>query len=200
MSDGLFDALDVTRKTGGEQFTASGQSIGSDLLGFWRWAASDLVNNAMRGVLAEYIVGLALDCVEGTRVEWDAADLITAQGCRVEVKSAAYLQSWKQNDLSPISFGIMPTTGWDATTNTISVERRRQADVYVFCLLVHTNKSSVDPLNLDQWQFYVLPTSRLNAAVGDQKRISLAALRRLEPATGTFADIPRLVRDAYAIG
>jgi hypothetical protein len=46
--------LQIKRKTGTEQFRANGIEIGTDLLDFCRWSASDLVNNTMRGVLAEY--------------------------------------------------------------------------------------------------------------------------------------------------
>jgi hypothetical protein len=52
--------LQVQRKSGGERFRANGTDIGPDLLDFWRWSASDLVNNTMRGVLAEYLVARAL--------------------------------------------------------------------------------------------------------------------------------------------
>lgn len=62
---------------------------------FWRWSASDLVSNTMRGVLAEYIVALAMgiDTEEGVRREWDAYGLVLGDGTKVEVKSAAYIQS-----------------------------------------------------------------------------------------------------------
>jgi hypothetical protein len=67
MAQPSLDALTVTPKTGDDRFTHQGQDIGANLLGFWRWACSDLVGNVMRGVLAEYIVGLALECVNGAR-------------------------------------------------------------------------------------------------------------------------------------
>lgn len=189
------DALAVTAKTGEEPFTLQGRSIsGAGLRGFWSWACSDLISNAMRGVLAEYIVGLALGCVgEGTRVEWDAADLRTRQGLRVEVKSSAYLQTWKQQRLSTISFTIKPAIGWDVTTNTYAVERKRQADIYVFCVFTPTDKAIADPLNLDQWDFYVMSTDRLNTAVGEQKTITLSSLRQHEPTKCSFADLPACI-------
>ena len=188
------DALAVTPKTGDEPFSQQGRAIGANLRDFWSWACSDLVNNAMRGVLAEYIVGLALGCVgSGTRLEWDATDLRTRQGLRVEVKSSAYLQSWKQERLSKISFDIKPALGWDATTNTNATERARQADVYVFCVLASTDKAAVDPLNLDQWDFYVMSTKRLNAAVGEQKTITLGSLLKNTPAKCSFAELPACI-------
>ena len=48
-----------------------------------------------------FIVGLALGCVDGrVRAEWDACDLRTTQGSSVEVKSAAYVQTWQQKELA----------------------------------------------------------------------------------------------------
>lgn len=182
-------------RTGDEPFMFEGESIGADLLGFWRWAYSDLVSNATRGILAEYIVGLALDCVDGrARAEWDACDLRTPGGDSVEVKSAAYVQTWRQRELSKIRFSIIPTNGWDAASNTVSAERRRQADVYVFCLLAHTHKPTVCPLNLDQWEFYILSTKRLNNLVGDQKTITLASLLKLSPSKAPFAELRRCIQ------
>jgi hypothetical protein len=184
-------ALTVTPRSLDDRFKHQGQDIEANLLGFWRWACSDLLNNAMRGVLAEYIVGLALDCVDGgVRTEWDATDLCTPQGLRVEVKSSAYLQSWPQARLSPIKFDIEPKTAWYAQTNSYATERKRQSDVFVFCVLAHMDKSTVDPLNLDQWEFYVLSTNRLNVAVGEQKSVTLGSLTRQTPVKKiSFADL-----------
>jgi hypothetical protein len=196
MTDPL-SALAVVPKTGAEHFHASGEARNENVLGFWRWSSSDLVGNAMRGVLAEYIVGMALGCVsDGVRMEWDAADLLTADGLRVEVKSAAYLQSWAQSKLASISFGIQPTKRWDAATNTHSSEVKRQADVYVFCVLHHEDKHTVDPLDLDQWTFFVLSTDELTASVGPQKSISLNRLRSLHPRRASFAELAKAITAA----
>lgn len=59
---------------------------------FWAWAGSDLLDNALRGQLAEFIVGSALGCIDGKfRREWritsaprlayaDLADAVRAGG------------------------------------------------------------------------------------------------------------------------
>lgn len=182
--------MTVAPKTGKERFRYQGAERTEDLLGFWRWTSSGLVGNSMRGLLAEYIVGMAVDGVASkTREEWDAADLVNSDGIRIEVKSAAYLQSWAQTSLSKISFGIQPTIGWDASTNTSGVERKRQADVYVFCLLHHVDKASVDPMDLEQWTFFVLSTRRLNEELPTQKQVALSSLLKLKPEEVTFPGI-----------
>lgn len=65
------------KKTGEESFISANNDIGIKLLEFWQWNQSDLLNNALRGTIAEFIVGKALEAVEGVRMEWDAFDLIT---------------------------------------------------------------------------------------------------------------------------
>jgi hypothetical protein len=188
------DNFDHTvRKTGAEPLHDNGQLLDTNLLAFWQWSASDLVNNALRGRLAEYLVAYALGVADGIRVEWDAYDLKTATGCKVEVKSAAYLQSWQQTTFSAITFGIRPTFAWDAETNTYSCEQKRQADVYVFALLAHRDKATIDPLNVAQWQFYVLPVGILNAQLPVQKTISLATIQRLGATPAQFSELRAVV-------
>ena len=173
------DQLPLARKTGDERLQVHGQPVSARVLTFWQWAASDLMSNAMRGRFAEYLVALALGVADGVRVEWDAYDLQTVSGVKVEVKSAAYLQRWHQRRPSVITFDIHPTLGWTAATNTYRPERKRQADVYVFALLAHRDKATLDPLNLDQWELYVLPTTVLDTQLPTQKTISLGMVRRL---------------------
>jgi hypothetical protein len=137
------DPTNACRRSGEESFAIGEPISGLRLLNFWRWYASDLVSNATRGVLAEFSVASALGVADGVRVEWDAFDIRTRTGIRVEVKSAAYCQSWQQNRLSDICFGIAPTLGWDASTNTSGSELARQSDVYVFCVLHHLGKATL---------------------------------------------------------
>lgn len=154
--------------------------MGFDLLSFWCWSASDLVSNVTRGVLAEYLVARALGLGESdVRDEWDKYDLSTPDGTRVEVKSAAYLQSWHQREFSRIAFRVPKTLGWDRQTNRQESEARRQADVYVFALLAHKDQPTLDPLDLEQWEFYVLPTVRLDERERSQHSITLRSLRQL---------------------
>lgn len=183
------EGLRIQHKTGDEPFRLDGCPIEFRLLNFWQWLASDLVDNALRGALAEYIVACDLGIADSTRPGWNAYDLITVEGIKVEVKSASYLQSWKQAAPSKICFDIRPTYGWDAATNTSGTERKRQAEVYVFCLLAHADKSTLDPLNLAQWEFYVLPSSVLDNRLPNQKTVSLAGLLRMGPVKVGFGNI-----------
>ena len=47
-------------RSGSEQLHLSGEVAGPELLGYWRWSSSQLLDNAQRGVFAEYLVCVAL--------------------------------------------------------------------------------------------------------------------------------------------
>lgn len=194
----MYPALKITRKTGAERFQTNGQELPFDLLSFWQWSSSDLVGNALRGVLAEYIVAIAVSSNDNTRTEWGAFDIETPDGIKVEVKSAAYIQSWPQRRLSIIRFGVQETQGCDATTNTYSTRRKRQSDVYVFAVLAHEDQDTINPLELDQWDFYVISTSELTKAVGEQKTISLSRLLEIGPRAVKFGEIRKAIKDAVS--
>jgi len=190
----------AARKTGNELLHIDGQPLATNLLSFWQWSVSDLISNTTRGRLAEYLVAYALGVADGVRVEWDAYDLRTASGIKVEVKSAAYLQSWQQTRPSTIIFGIRPTLGWEADTNTTGTELKRQADMYVFALLAHHDKATLDPLNVAQWQFYVLPTAVLDAQLPTQKTASLTTLQRIGVQLVPFEDMAETIENMARTG
>lgn len=171
--------LVVSRRIGGECFTGEGVPAGATLLGFWQWAMSDLTNNATRGLVAEYLVACAVGVEGGVRSGWDAYDVLTPSGVRVEVKSSSRWQTWGQKSPSLVQFGIRPTREWSAVTNEMAAEARRQADVYVFAVLECDDKACLNPLDLGQWRFYVLPTAVLNEKFPTQKMVSLKALERV---------------------
>lgn len=160
-----------------------------DKYDFWQWAHSDFLSNAQRGVLAEYIVGTALNCLEEKRLEWDAHDLVTDDGIKIEVKSAAYVQSWQQKKLSDIRFDIGGKQSWFAETNTFNNVRERAADVYVFCVLAEKTREKIDPLNTDQWFFIVLSAETINNKFGDQKTVGLSTLKSIGARPITFQEL-----------
>ncbi len=67
---------------------------------------------------------------------------------------------------------------WNGVTS--ASEAKRNCDLYVFCVFTALTRD-ISVLNLDYWDFYVLPTSILNAKVPNQKHISLSSLLKLEP-------------------
>jgi len=184
------------RKSGEEPIHADGVPVGASLLEFWRWSGSDLVGNAQRGILAEYLVALALRVAGGIRTEWDAYDLETDSGIKIEVKASGFIQSWKQEKLSKVVFDIAPKLGWDASTNLSATRAVRPADVYVFAVHFHTEQASIDPLDVSQWEFYVVGTPDLEQGRESQKTISLGALNTLCSKAVPFAELPDAVAQA----
>jgi len=145
--------------------------------------------------LAEFIVASALDILDKLREEWDEYDLKTKNGLKIEIKSSSYLQSWEQVKLSKIIFGIQPTSGWDYTTNKRNTKKMRQSDVYIFCVLSHKDKASVDPLNLSLWDFYILETEILNKKLKTQKTITLSSLLKLNPIKTKYNRIKQTIEE-----
>lgn len=176
-----FPAIDVRKRSYSERFLLNDIGHGKTIGDFWGWAFSDLVSNATRGVLAEFIVASALGKVDGVRREWDACDIRLKDGTKIEVKSSAFCQSWAQRKLSRPTFSIRQSYGWDAETNVVSNEQRRNAEIYVFCLLAERDHTKIDPMILDQWEFYVVPGKVIDERCLRQKTIGLWKLMRLEP-------------------
>jgi hypothetical protein len=179
MSSGL-PRIVLRRRMGTERFRVGGKDLDFDLMSFWQCSASDLIGNTERGVLAEYLVARVLGLAQdGVRNEWGAVDLETPSGIKIQVKSAAYLQSWYQQKPSNIVFATRPTRSWDPDTNLLSLAPTREADVYVFALLFHAEKSTLDPMDLEQWQFYVVSRPALDGYRRSQHSITLKSLQRL---------------------
>lgn len=185
---------------GDECFCIGKQTLSLSLLDFWRWSGSNLLDNTMRGMLAEYLVAAAIGAQETVRQEWSAWDLTTPSGAKIEVKSAAYLQNWHQEKPSAIRFGIQPTQGWDDATGKYDRELRRQADYYVFCLFTPKKKSAADPLQLEQWTFYPLAARILNQQCKNQKTIGLTRILELGARQHTWSSLKhRIWSDADAL-
>jgi hypothetical protein len=192
MNKGL-EKRPITLKTGDEHLSGTVNT----LLDFWRWNSSDLVNNTTRGLLAEFIVASALGIdLSVPREGWSVWDLTSPEGIRIEVKSAAYLQSWTQRKLSRINFSIRPVHEWNVEYSSFTKSMlERFADVYVFCLLKHKDKETLNPLDLTQWEFYVISTDELNSKSRISKSISLSSIQKLTKAI-PFAQLHEAVIEA----
>jgi len=185
-------------RPGTEPLHVDGESLDVCVLDFWRWSASDLLSNATRGRFAEFIIAKALGIpLDEVRDEWRAFDLLTPEGIKVEVKSSGYIQSWFQKKPTAISYGVPKTRGWNPDTNLQDAEARRQADVYVFALLAHLDHTTIDPLNVKQWVFFVLPTAALDQRERSQHSITLKSLEALSEGSITYEELRAKVLSAY---
>ena len=182
--------------SGTERFVCGKADAGFSISDYWSWAFSDLYNNVYRGDMAEFIVASALGLTPPAgqyfRNVWNPYDLLTKSGTRVEVKSAAYLQSW-DGDFSKITFGIAPAHDYPVPGSFRPCGTlQRNNDVYVFCLFTALVRS-VPMYDLDAWEFRVLRTSVLDELMPIQKRISLTSLDRLRPVKVGYSELPAAV-------
>lgn len=190
-------AINATPKIGNEHLTFNEKSVGYSLLEFWQWSVSDILSNATRGRFAEFIVGTAIKMnPKKLRDEWDAFDVKTDNGIKIEVKSAAYIQSWSQKKFSTISFSIKKAKHWDADNGMSKGEPKRHADLYVFCLLKTKDQKIIDPLKMEQWDFYVLPTYKLDNYKRSQTSITLSSLQKLTEGV-TYGELKTKIENCY---
>ena len=176
--------------TGTERF----KGLGSSVSDFWSYVARDLRSNTTRGVLAEWLVAKAVGATE-FQPDWHDFDVLTPRGVRIEVKSSAYIQAWRQRRLSTIIFSGLSSQKWDPEAG-YSGRRTFNADVYVFCVQTARSHESYDPLDVAQWDFYVLPLSRVQS-IG-QRAIGLTRIAKEVQPVG-FDGLPAAIEHAAEV-
>lgn len=182
---------------GNETFLVNGSKESITINDFWRWAYSDFTNNINRSVLAEFIVASSLDIIqtdcESFRDPWRPFDLLYDMKYRVDVKAAGYVQSHSAKHPDHISFSIAPAripteTGEYKPEATL----QRNCDIYIFC--VYTAMSvSANPLDMNLWDFYVLPTKTIDREKPRQKTITLPSLLTLDPIKCTYIELKETI-------
>lgn len=189
----MLSKIDEKRKNGDERFIVDNSAINNSLVEFWQWAFSGLSDNALRGSLAEYIVASALDINKSVQENWKSYDL-DYSNLKIEIKSSAYIQTWQQADYSKINFSIRKSREWLADTS-YSNEIKRQADIYIFCLLNHKDQETLNPMDLDQWKFYIVRTSELDDKLGDVQQLSLNRLMKIEHIVCIYGEIKNVINE-----
>ena len=185
----------VRRRSGGERFIG----LDSNLLEFWEWAHSDIMSNTERGRLAEFIVSKAVGAKSDHRVEWDVYDAVTPDKIKIEVKTSAYLQTWKQYRHSAIIFDIAPKKKWHAGENRYDAAAKRHSDVYVFCLFAEKDGLKANTMDIGQWEFYVLATRVLDEKMPTQKTITMKSLLNLGARKVEYCGLNDAIHVAYEV-
>lgn len=168
----------IFHKNGKEIILKSGKR---NIQQFWRWGYSDLIQNITRGVLAEFIVAWALDLDYKPRDPWRAYDLLTNNKKRVEVKSTGYLQEWYRKRKFPENihpkFVICQTRRWTAEEG-MQKEPTFNADIYVLCYHNEKDFNNIDPMNLNQWEFWVFTEKEIINLLRGRKSITISQLKK----------------------
>lgn len=161
-------------------FTDNGNPIGLTIGDFWQYQFSNIYD--LQDHIAEFLVGKALGLTHAhNRDGWTLWD-INYRNAKIEVKETGYYHSWQEKIAkgkisTQRSFGITPA--YTDYKNPES-ELKRQSDIYVFCLNTGTTETESNPLNLDNWEFYVVPTNVINkTCTAKQKTISLGKVKKL---------------------
>lgn len=178
---------------GDEKLINDGKYLPYTMLNFWQWSLSNIQFRMTRGTFASFIVRCSLDQGGvptrpsiGTGFEpYDLeGPIIPSIGkvSRIEVKSSAYLNSENGKYEERASFSIAPArVAVDGDYKKNSPQQRNN-DIYVFTLYTATdNRRNI--LDLSWWEFFVLPTYRIeeDECMRKQKSISLPRVRELCP-------------------
>lgn len=157
----------------------------STLADFLMWAYSDLCDDVIKGIFAEWMVAKLLGIPTTRRYEWSNSDLFSTRGTKIEVKASSYWQSWKaispdgtakdlakyppQPDAKIRFSGLMAK---DTIDHHKEKQGRFKSDLYVFCFQNERNYEKWNAMNLSQWEFYLVPAKSLTT-----KSVSLQWLK-----------------------
>lgn len=163
---------------GTEKFQFNDKDLDFGIIDFWKSKYSNIYN--MQDVIAEFIVEKALGIDEAQNTNyWTLYDILY-RGYRIEIKETSYYHPWNENGKisNQRMFGISKAnSSYESSEKENKFER--QNDIYVFCLNTGTTKETSNPMNLNNWRFYIVPTSIINKECGDNKKISLERVRKL---------------------
>jgi len=149
---------------------------GVTLADFWTWAFSDLAGDRTLDTLSEFVVGLALENLE--RARSSCAPPITYLGKRIEIRAARWNGSLDEWSLNNIRFDISPEFAREKKGRDMG-SWRRQAECYVFCLFAHIGSNQGGPLNVENWEFYVVERESLDEHLGPKRRVKLLEICRM---------------------
>jgi len=71
--------------------------------------------------------------------------------------------------------------------------KRRWSDFYIFCILKNKDQNTLNPLDLEQWDFYVLETKILDEKKPNQKKIRLNPLLKLNPIKCNYNELKEVI-------
>jgi hypothetical protein len=164
---------------GKEAFVFNGEAVNFDFLDFWRFHYSNIYD--LQDKIAEFIVSKALGVNEAQNDQYWTLWDVSYRDKRIEVKETSYYHSFNQKGKVSKQrvFGITKANGTYDPAKSGNSEFCRQNDVYVFCLNTGDTREASNPLNLNNWEFYIVPTAVINEKCGNNKTISLGRIKGL---------------------
>ncbi len=133
----------------------------SKILDFWQTMFSRLESNTLRGKVGEYIVSWALSVDNRPQDPWQAFDLLSPNGKRIEVKTTSFVQDWEHGEENRTpKFVIKPTRNYTSDKG-LAKDTSYNADIYVLCYYSWLDKKTTDVTNLNHWKFWVFSLKEL---------------------------------------
>jgi hypothetical protein len=165
--------------TGYEKFVFDNKSLDFDMIDYWKFHYSNIYD--LQDTIAEFIVARALDIDKAQNDQYWTLWDITYRNKRIEVKETSYYHSFNTDGQvsNHRNFSIRKANGGYDAENSGNNEFCRQNDIYVFCLNIGNTKETSYPLDLNNWEFYIVPTYVINEQCGDNKSISLGRIKSL---------------------
>ena len=160
-----------------KKFIYNDQKMNFGIIDFWLYKYSNIWN--LQEYIAEFIVEKALEINKSHNTDsWTLYDILY-RNTRIEVKETSYYHPWNENGKisNQRNFGItMANSSYENSNDSNKFER--QNDIYVFCLNVGNTKEESNPMNLNNWEFYIVPTKTINSLCGENKTISLGKVKK----------------------
>lgn len=197
----------LQKMSGDEPFTDT--AICFKVQEFWAFALSDLITNMNRGHLAEFLVAKALGVADAQNefisdaTPWD----LDFEEKRIEVKSSSFCQRWQGDNYpshSQPGFDIRKKHRTEDRDRHPKPPTERHSDIIVFALFAKEGDLKPNPLALNNWRFFVVPTKAVNEQMQEKQRISLTQLqnedfqKKLQVFECTFDGLRKKVREIAA--
>lgn len=118
---------------------------------------------------------------------WTLFDILY-RNTRIEIKQTSYYHPWNEGGKisNQRTFGITMANSNRENIRSEENKFERQNDIYVFCLNIGKTKETANPMNLENWRFYIIPTKIINEECGNNKSISLNKVRKIGVEVGFF--------------
>lgn len=160
------------------KFIFNDKEMNFGIIDFWKQKYSNIYN--MQEVIAEFLVEKALGLDKSFNSDYWTLYDISYRNYRIEIKETGYYHPWNENGKISLqrTFGItMANSKYEE--KEIENKFERQNDIYVFCLNTGNTKETSNPMNINNWLFYIVPTSVINEQCGNNKTISLNRVKEL---------------------
>ncbi len=164
------------------KFTALGIELNMTDSEMIAWCFANMRSKDVVDLIGDYIVCCATSGFRSQRISMyrfnHSGDIVSNSGIRIRVCTASFLQADLDSGFSQINFDL-DFSGEDP-------------DVYVFCLCkaIAANETY---LNLDNWDFFVIPGDVMGDFIPHPDIITLESVDLLCKAKVDYFDLPRAI-------